>query len=108
MNRKIKRNEWRPVSKLHLKHKIQGRNVFVAKFKAIQRYEYKDVSYFVEKMHNNLKNTVVKTIQISFELNNNQFYSSKVTNIDEELILQDFRNLYLGNNILLGFSIFLT
>jgi hypothetical protein len=50
----------------------------------------------------------VKTIQVGFELSNNQFYSGKMTNIDDNLDVNDYRNLYDGEYELLGFSIYLS
>ena len=108
LNTKVKRDEWKPTNKLQLKHKIQGRNVFVAKFKPIKKYSYDDVVKFVKGMRKNLMGGEIKTIQIGFELSNKQFYSGRMTNIDDEIDMQDYRNLYDGDYELLGFSIYLT
>lgn len=107
-NKKVKRDEWKPQSKMQLKHKINGRDVFVAKFKAVKKYDFDEVVKFVKKMRKNLKGKTTKTIQIGFELSNNQYYSSKMTDINDKLDIDDYRNLYDNNFNLLGFSIFLS
>ena len=106
--KKVARNEWKPVSKMQLKHKINNRNVFVAKFKSRKTYDFDEVVKFVKKMRKNLKGGISKAIQIGFELSNNQFYSSKMTDINDKLEIGDFRNLYVGHHNLIGFSIFLS
>ena len=58
--------------------------------------------------NSNLAGGEVKTIQIGFELSNNQHYSGRMTNIDEDLDIQDYRNLYDGAYTLSGFSIYLS
>lgn len=105
---KVARNEWKPVSKMQLKHKINGRDVFVAKFKSRKTYDFDEVVKFVKKMRKNLKGGISKTIQIGFELSNNQFYSSKMTDINDKLDIDDYRNLYDNDYNLLGFSIFIS
>jgi hypothetical protein len=107
-NTKVKRDEWTPTNKMQLKHKIQGRSVFVAKFKPLKTFEFDEVVNFVKGMRKNLMGGDVKTIQIGFELSNNQFYSGKMTNIDDDLDVNDYRNLYDGEYQLLGFSIYLS
>ena len=59
-------------------------------------------------MRKNLAGSDVKTIQVGFELSNNQHYSGRMTNIDDDIDVQDFRNLYDGDYALLGFSIYLS
>jgi len=93
---------------MQLKHKINGRSVFVAKFKPLKTFNYNEVVDFVKGMRKNLAGGEVKTIQIGFELSNNQFYSGKMTNIDEDLDVSDYRNLYDGDYELTGFSIYLS
>ena len=107
-NTKVKRDEWTPTNKMQLKHKIQGRSVFVAKFKPLKTFEFDEVINFVKGMRKNLMGGDVKTIQVGFELSNNQFYSGKMTNIDDDLDVNDYRNLYDGDYQLLGFSIYLS
>jgi len=107
-NSKVRRDEWTPTNKMQLKHKIQGRSVFVAKFKPLKTFEFDEVVNFVKGMRKNLMGGDVKTIQIGFELSNNQFYSGKMTNIDDDLDVNDYRNLYDGEYQLLGFSIYLS
>ena len=107
-NSKVRRDAWSPVSKMQLKHKINGRSVFVAKFKPLKTYNYDEVVDFVKGMRKNLAGSDVKTIQIGFELSNNQHYSGRMTNIDDDIDVQDFRNLYDGDYALLGFSIYLS
>ena len=107
-NTKVRRDEWTPTNKMQLKHKIQGRSVFVAKFKPLKTFEFDEVVNFVKGMRKNLMGGDVKTIQIGFELSNNQFYSGKMTNIDDDLDVNDYRNLYDGEYQLLGFSIYLS
>ena len=107
-NTKVRRDEWTPTNKMQLKHKIQGRSVFVAKFKPLKTFEFDEVVNFVKGMRKNLMGGDVKTIQIGFELSNNQFYSGKMTNINDDLDVNDYRNLYDGDYQLLGFSIYLS
>ena len=63
-NSKVRRDAWSPVSKMQLKHKINGRSVFVAKFKPLKTYNYDEVVDFVKGMRKNLAGSDVKTIQI--------------------------------------------
>ncbi len=108
-NTKVRRDAWSPGSKMQLKHKINGRSVFVAKFKQLKTYNFDEVVDFVKCMRKNLAGSDVKTIQIGFELSNNQHYSGKmIANIDEDIDVQDFRNLYNGDYALLGCSICLS
>ena len=107
-NTKVKRDMWQPTQKLQLKHKINGRSVFVAKFKPLKTFNFNEVVEFAKGMRKNLAGGEVKTIQIGFELSNNQHYSGRMTNIDEDLDIQDYRNLYDGAYTLSGFSIYLS
>ena len=107
-NTKVKRDMWQPTQKLQLKHKINGRSVFVAKFKPLKTFNFNEVVEFAKGMRKNLAGGDVKTIQIGFELSNNQHYSGRMTNIDEDLDIQDYRNLYDGAYTLSGFSIYLS
>ena len=107
-NTKVKRDMWTPTQKLQLKHKINGRSVFVAKFKPLKTFNFNEVVEFAKGMRKNLAGGEVKTIQIGFELSNNQHYSGRMTNIDEDLDIQDYRNLYDGAYTLSGFSIYLS
>ena len=107
-NTKVKRDAWTPVSKLQLKHKINGRSVFVAKFKPLKTFDFNEVVEFAKGMRKNLAGGDVKTIQIGFELSNHQFYSGKMTDITDELDVSDYRNLYDGNYDLMSFSIYLS
>ena len=107
-NTKVKRDAWTPTQKLQLKHKINGRSVFVAKFKPLKTFNFNEVVEFAKGMRKNLAGGEVKTIQIGFELSNNQHYSGRMTNIDEDLDIQDYRNLYDGAYTLSGFSIYLS
>jgi len=45
----VNRNEWVPVSRQQLKHKIHGRSVYAAKFKANKHYDLNDIKKFAEK-----------------------------------------------------------
>ena len=107
-NTKVKRDMWQPTQKLQLKHKINGRSVFVAKFKPLKTFNFNEVVEFAKGMRKNLAGGEVKTIQIGFELSNNQHYSGRMTNIDEDLDISDYRNLYDGAYELTGFSIYLS
>ena len=107
-NTKVKRDMWTPTQKLQLKHKINGRSVFVAKFKPLKTFNFNEVVEFAKGMRKNLAGGDVKTIQIGFELSNNQHYSGRMTNIDEDLDIRDYRNLYDGAYELTGFSIYLS
>ena len=107
-NTKVKRDMWTPTQKLQLKHKINGRSVFVAKFKPLKTFNFNEVVEFAKGMRKNLAGGDVKTIQIGFELSNNQHYSGRMTNIDEDLDISDYRNLYDGAYELTGFSIYLS
>ena len=107
-NTKVKRDMWTPTQKLQLKHKINGRSVFVAKFKPLKTFNFNEVVEFAKGMRKNLAGGEVKTIQIGFELSNNQHYSGRMTNIDEDLDISDYRNLYDGAYTLNGFSIYLS
>ena len=104
-NTKVKRDMWTPTQKLQLKHKINGRSVFVAKFKPLKTFNFNEVVEFAKGMRKNLAGGEVKTV---FELSNNQHYSGRMTNIDEDLDISDYRNLYDGAYELTGFSIYLS
>ena len=71
-NTKVKRDAWTPTQKLQLKHNINGRSVFVAKFKPLKTFNFIEVVEFAKGMRKNLAGGEVKTIQIGFELSNHQ------------------------------------
>lgn len=107
-------NQWRPVRKLQMGHKINGRDVLMVNFKPTKEYAYTEVVDFVKKMQNQLiKEGNINTIQVGFELSskahlNAKHVSSKMTDIDVDIEIQDPRNLYDGNYKISGFTIYLS
>ena len=49
----VNRNEWVPVSRQQLKHKIRGRSVYAAKFQAKKHYDLDDIRKFARKTSKN-------------------------------------------------------
>ena len=107
-------NQWRPVRKLQMAHKINGRDVLMVNFKPTKEYAYGEVVDFVKKMQNQLKQEGnVNTIQVGFELSskahlNAKHVSSKMTDIDVDIEIQDPKNLYEGSYKISGFTIYLS
>jgi hypothetical protein len=108
--REIKeRDEWKPIQKMTMPHKIGGSNVLMAKFKPNKIFGFDEVVSFAKKMRTQLMpDGVVQTMQISIELSKGKHYSSKMKNIDEEIDIQDYRDMYDDQGGILGFSILLT
>ena len=107
-------NQWRPVRKLQMGHKINGRDVLMVQFKPVKEYAYSEVVDFVNKMQKQLiKEGNINTIQVGFELSskahlNAKHVSSKTTDIDIDIEIRDPRNMYEGNYKISGFTIYLS
>ena len=108
--REIKvRDEWKPIKKMQMPHKIGGRQVLMAVFKPDKTFEFDGVKEFADKMRRQLiPDGVVQTMQISIELSKGRHYSSKMTNIDEVIDIQDYRDLYDDPGDIVGFTILLS
>lgn len=108
--REIKvRDQWKPIKKMQMPHKIGGRQVLMAVFKPDKTFEFDGIKNFADKMRRQLiPDGVVQTMQISLELSKGRHYSSKMTNIDEEIDIQDYRDLYDDPGNIVGFTILLS
>ena len=104
------RDEYEPVRKAQLQHKIKGRNVFFAQFKANKIYQYDKIKTFVQEMQAKFRESnEVKTIQLRVELKTQEQYSTKVFDINDEILYQDPTNLYTAeDNDITGFTILIS
>lgn len=91
----VRRDEWVPVSRQQLKHKIRGRSVYAAKFLAKKNFDLDDIRKFAEKTQQKLaRSQTVENIQITYHYANNKHRGNIMKPIDEDLDLVDYRNEY--------------
>ena len=104
------RDEYEPIFKSQLKHKIQGRNVFLAKFRANKMYSFDKIKSFVQDMQEKLREShEVHTIQLAYELDTHEYYCSKMTDINDELQFSDPLNAYSAEDSnIVGFTLYLS
>ena len=91
----VNRNEWVPVSRQQLKHKIRGRSVYAAKFQAKKHYDLDDIRKFARKTQQKLSQSqAVENIQITYHYSTGKHRGNVMTPIDDDLDLVDYRNEY--------------
>ena len=91
----VNRDEWVPVSRQQLKHKIRGRSVYSAKFQAKKTYDLDDIRKFAKKTQQKLaQSNTVENIQITYHYSTGKHRGNVMKSIDEELDLVDYRNEY--------------
>lgn len=102
-------DEWKPIKKMQMPHKIGGRQVLMAVFKPTKTFEFDSVKGFADKMRRQLiPDGAVQTMQISIELSKGRHYSSKMTNIEDDIFIQDYKDMYDDPGGIVGFTIFLS
>ena len=102
--------EWIPVSRQQLGHRIKGRSVYAAKFKAKKYFDFDDIKKFAEKTRLKLaQSQTVQTMQITYQYSDQSTRGNRMLSIDEELDLEDYRNRYGGDDSdIIGFTILLS
>ena len=102
--------EWIPVSRQQLSHRIKGRSVYAAKFKAKKYFDLDDIKKFAEKTRLKLaQSQTVQTMQITYQYSDQSTRGNRMLSIDEELDLEDYRNRYGGDDSdITGFTILLS
>ena len=99
---------WVPVSRQQLKHKIHGRSVYAAKFKARKYYDFDDIRQFAEKTRLKMSQHA-HNIQITYQYKCGKTYGNKMTAIDEPIDMEDYRHSYNEDyGEIIGFTILLS
>ena len=105
-----RRDEYEPIFKTQLKHRIKGRNVFLAKFRANKHYSFDKIKSFVQDMQDKLRESdEVHTIQLGIELDSREHYCTKMSDINDEIGFSDPLNAYSAEDSnIIGFTLYLS
>lgn len=99
---------FRPVSTGDLKHSIKGKQFFFVKFQG-NGYSHDQIQRFVRKLaskYNERKEA--EYIQVAIDYNNIGYRSTKISGIDEDMVINDGSAFYVDNQgSINGFIIYL-